>query len=62
MPKFRQQFIINKMIKHRNQYTEFCYIRGKKPLLPSLKKSQFTSSFEGYDKDVSCNFMDKFVS
>ena len=37
MPKYHQLFVLHRLCKWRNRYTEHCYSEGKKPILPSLK-------------------------
>ena len=51
MPKYRQIFVIHKMIQMRNKYSVYCYKRGKKPLLPS-KKREYNNDFDGYNKNI----------
>ena len=37
MPKYKQLFILHRLCKWRNAYTEYCYSEGMKPVLPALK-------------------------
>jgi len=40
LPKTRFEFLLHRLIIHRNQYTEYCYRVKKYPLLPSVKKQK----------------------
>ena len=40
MPKVHHLFFLHRMVKRRNKYTSACYKRGKKPVLPKMKKGQ----------------------
>ena len=37
MSKTHHLFYIHRMVRHRNKYTEKCYMYGKKPILPTIK-------------------------
>ena len=37
MPKYHQLFMLHRLCKWRNNYTQYCYSENKKPILPSLK-------------------------
>lgn len=37
MPKYKQLFMLHRLCKWRNLYTEYCYSQGMKPVLPALK-------------------------
>ena len=37
MPKYKQLFILHRLCRWRNSYTEYCYSQGMKPVLPALK-------------------------
>ena len=40
LPKHRFEFMLHRLIIHRNRYTEYCHKTKKYPLLPSLKKKK----------------------
>ena len=36
-------FLLHRLFKRRNEYTEYCYVNNRRPLLPSLKVKNNTS-------------------
>ena len=40
LPKERFEFMLHRLIIHRNKYTEYCHEVKKYPLLSTLKKNQ----------------------
>ena len=37
MSKNHHLFFLHRIVKRRNEYTEFCHNQGRKPLLPKTK-------------------------
>ena len=46
LPKERFEFMLHRLIIHRNKYTEYCHKVKKYPLLPTLKKSKEKKEFQ----------------
>ena len=42
LPKHRFDFMLHRLIIHRNRYTEYCHSVNKYPLLPSVKPTKKT--------------------
>jgi len=42
LPKHRFDFMLHRLIIHRNRYTEYCHSHKKYPLLPSMKPTKKT--------------------
>ena len=42
LPKHRFDFMLHRLIIHRNRYTEYCHSHNKYPLLPSMKPTKKT--------------------
>ena len=40
LPKHRFEFMLHRLVVHRNKYTEYCHKVQKYPLLPTLKKKK----------------------
>lgn len=40
MPKYNQLFLLHRLVQRRNEYTQYCYSIGAKPMLPSVKASK----------------------
>ena len=45
LPKHRFDFMLHRLIIHRNRYTEYCHSHNKYPLLPSMKPTKKPSWF-----------------
>ena len=39
MPKYTQLFLLHRLVQRRNEYTQYCYSIGTRPMLPSVKSS-----------------------
>ena len=37
MPKYHQLFMLHRLVQRRNEYTQYCYSIGARPMLPSVK-------------------------
>ena len=37
MPKVHNNFFLHRLVQRRNDYNEFCYRHGRKPMLPNVK-------------------------
>ena len=51
MPKYHQLFMLHRLCKWRNNYTQYCYSENKKPILPSLKLKS------GEQKNICCEVL-----
>lgn len=40
MPKYTQLFLLHRLVQRRNEYTQYCYSIGTRPMLPSVKSAK----------------------
>ena len=60
LPKHRFEFMLHRLVVHRNKYTEYCHKMKKYPLLPTLKLKKPNDLFD-FSFVTICAYFFKFM-